>query len=54
MQQLPRGSFLRMQGFFLKNLWHFNDIFREFEAFRSDLRLFFKDFDSFLGHFQRN
>jgi hypothetical protein len=31
-RQMPRGSFLRMPGFF-KNAWHFKDIFRECEAF---------------------
>jgi hypothetical protein len=34
MRQLPRGFFfLRMRGFFLKNEWHFKDIFREIGAF---------------------
>jgi hypothetical protein len=33
MRQLTRGFFfLGMRGFFLKNAWHFKDIFREFEA----------------------
>jgi hypothetical protein len=28
-----RLYFLRIRGFFLKNAWHFKDIFREFVAF---------------------
>jgi hypothetical protein len=33
MRQLPRGSFFGKARLFLKNAWHFKDIFIEFEAF---------------------
>jgi hypothetical protein len=33
MRQWPQSSFLRMLGFFIKNLWHFEDIYNEIEAF---------------------
>jgi hypothetical protein len=52
--------FFENTNLFFMNLWHFKDIFREFKAFKSDLRLFkviwgfFEDFDSFWRHFKRN
>jgi hypothetical protein len=33
MPQLPQGFFFENARLFLKNKWHFKDIFREYEAF---------------------
>jgi hypothetical protein len=42
----------RMRGFFLKNAWHFEDIFREFEAFLKISILFediFREIEAFIN-----
>jgi hypothetical protein len=42
MRQLPRGSFFGKARLFLKNAWHFKDIFIEFEAFLKWYEAFLK------------
>jgi hypothetical protein len=47
-----RAMPLLPRGFFLKNVWHFKDIFREFEAFLKISILFediFREIEAFLN-----
>jgi hypothetical protein len=47
---LPQGFFFENARLFIKNVWHFKDIFREFEAFLK-ISILFEDISREIGDF---